>query len=109
MFTRKVFIALKSAMSNLIRNVAMSIVRYLRPQPRTLDRHHPPDELFRSDKQVAEQVMDSNDLERERGITILAKCTSVPWKGIKVNIIDTCAARFRRRRWSASSRWPTAR
>jgi GTP-binding protein len=44
---------------------------------------------FRANQQVAERVMDSNDLEKERGITILAKCTSVFWKDIKVNIIDT--------------------
>jgi len=44
---------------------------------------------FRSNQVVAERVMDSNDLEKERGITILAKCTSVDWKGIRINIIDT--------------------
>lgn len=44
---------------------------------------------FRENQQVAERVMDSNDLERERGITILAKCTSVEWKGVRVNIVDT--------------------
>src|SRR5262249_43157267 len=44
---------------------------------------------FRENQQVAERAMDSNDLERERGITILAKCTSVVWKGIRVNIVDT--------------------
>ncbi len=33
--------------------------------------------------------MDSNDLERERGITILAKCTSVQWKDVRINIVDT--------------------
>ena len=44
---------------------------------------------FRANQLVAERVMDSNDLEKERGITILAKCTSVQWKDIKVNIIDT--------------------
>ena len=38
---------------------------------------------FRDNQQVAECVMDSNDLERERGITILAKCTSVVWKDVK--------------------------
>jgi len=38
---------------------------------------------------VAERAMDSNDLERERGITILAKCTSVEWKGTHINIVDT--------------------
>ncbi|MBL8706211.1 MAG: translational GTPase TypA [Rhodospirillales bacterium] len=44
---------------------------------------------FRENQQVAERAMDSNDLERERGITILAKCTSVVWKGTRVNIVDT--------------------
>ncbi|MBI5165129.1 MAG: translational GTPase TypA [Magnetospirillum sp.] len=44
---------------------------------------------FRDNQQVAERVMDSNDLERERGITILAKCTSVEWKGVRINIVDT--------------------
>ncbi len=44
---------------------------------------------FRDNQQVAERVMDSNDLERERGITILAKCTSVMWKGTRINIVDT--------------------
>jgi GTP-binding protein len=44
---------------------------------------------FRDNEVVAERVMDSNDLERERGITILAKNTSVVWKGTKINIVDT--------------------
>jgi GTP-binding protein len=44
---------------------------------------------FRSNQQVAERAMDSNDLERERGITILAKCTSVVWKNTRLNIVDT--------------------
>ena len=44
---------------------------------------------FRDHQVVAERAMDRNDLERERGITILAKCTSVVWKGTRVNIIDT--------------------
>jgi GTP-binding protein len=44
---------------------------------------------FRANQQVAERVMDSNELERERGITILAKCTSVPWKNTRINIVDT--------------------
>jgi GTP-binding protein len=45
--------------------------------------------IFRSNEQVAERVMDSNDLERERGITILAKTTGVHYHGIKINIVDT--------------------
>ena len=44
---------------------------------------------FRDNQQVAERAMDSNDLERERGITILAKCTSVVWKDTRINIVDT--------------------
>jgi GTP-binding protein len=44
---------------------------------------------FREGQQVSERAMDSNDIERERGITILAKCTSVEWKGTRINIVDT--------------------
>ncbi|MBI1244561.1 MAG: translational GTPase TypA [Alphaproteobacteria bacterium] len=44
---------------------------------------------FRANEKVAERAMDSNDLERERGITILAKCTSVTWKDVRLNIVDT--------------------
>ncbi len=44
---------------------------------------------FRENEKVAERAMDSNDLERERGITILAKPTSVDWKGTRINIVDT--------------------
>ena len=45
--------------------------------------------MFRENEQVEERVMDSNDLERERGITILAKNTSLMYKDVKINIIDT--------------------
>src|SRR5579863_1496075 len=45
--------------------------------------------IFRENEEVAERVMDSNDLERERGITILAKATGVRYHDIKINIIDT--------------------
>ncbi|MCU4181387.1 translational GTPase TypA [Bosea sp. BH3] len=44
---------------------------------------------FRDNQRVAERVMDSNDLEKERGITILAKATSVVWKDTRINIVDT--------------------
>src|SRR5207248_1621869 len=48
---------------------------------------------FRANQQVAERALDSNELERERGITILAKCTSVEWRakghGVRINIVDT--------------------
>ncbi len=45
--------------------------------------------VFRANEQVAERVMDSNALERERGITILAKNTTVRWAGVQINIVDT--------------------
>ena len=45
--------------------------------------------IFRDNEQVADRVMDSNDLERERGITILAKTTGVRYHGVKINIVDT--------------------
>ena len=44
---------------------------------------------FRENQRVAERAMDSNDLERERGITILAKATSILWKDTRINIVDT--------------------
>src|SRR3984957_4690646 len=44
---------------------------------------------FRDHQVVAERALDSNVLERERGITILAKCTSVVWRGTRINIVDT--------------------
>jgi GTP-binding protein len=44
---------------------------------------------FRANQQVENRVMDSNDLEKERGITILAKCTSIVWNDHKINVIDT--------------------
>lgn len=44
---------------------------------------------FRDHQNVSERAMDSNDLERERGITILAKCTSIAWKEGRINIVDT--------------------
>ncbi|HEY8145805.1 MAG TPA: GTP-binding protein, partial [Kofleriaceae bacterium] len=44
---------------------------------------------FRTGEVVAERALDSNDLERERGITILSKCTSVTWNGVRINLVDT--------------------
>ncbi len=44
---------------------------------------------FRENQRVAERVMDSNDLEKERGITIMAKATSIAWKDVRINIVDT--------------------
>ena len=45
--------------------------------------------IYRDNEATVERAMDSNDLERERGITILAKATSVEWKGTRINIVDT--------------------
>lgn len=45
--------------------------------------------VFRENEQVSERVMDSGDIEKERGITILSKNTSVMYNGIKINIVDT--------------------
>jgi len=53
--------------------------------------------VFRANQEVRERVMDSMDLEREKGITILAKNTSVRHGGVKFNIVDTPARRLRRR------------
>jgi GTP-binding protein len=44
---------------------------------------------FRENQRVEERAMDSGDLEKERGITILAKCTSVEWQDTRINIVDT--------------------
>jgi len=54
---------------------------------------------FRDNQAVGDCVMDSNELERERGITILAKNTVVTWQGTRINIVDT--------RWSGCCGWPT--
>ena len=45
--------------------------------------------LVRDNQKIAERAMDTGDIERERGITILAKCTSVVWRDVKINIVDT--------------------
>src|SRR5574337_925706 len=45
--------------------------------------------IFRDNQTVVERVLDSNDLERERGITILAKNTAITYRGVKINIVDT--------------------
>ena len=60
--------------------------------------------VYRENQEVVDRVMDSGDLERERGITILAKNTAVTYKGVKINIVDTPGhADF-----GACSKWSTA-
>jgi GTP-binding protein len=74
--------------SDLIRNLA--IIAHVDHGKTTLvDQMLRQAGAFRANQQVEERVMDSNPLERERGITILAKNTAVRWKGTKINIVDT--------------------
>jgi GTP-binding protein len=77
-----------NAVSNRIRNIA--IIAHVDHGKTTLvDQMLRQAGAFRANQQVAERVMDSNPLERERGITILAKNTAVNWHGTKINIVDT--------------------
>ncbi len=57
--------------------------------------------MFRDNEHVAERVMDSMDLEREKGITIMAKNTAIVYQGVKLNIVDTPATPTSAARWSA--------
>ena len=75
-------------MSQTIRNIA--IIAHVDHGKTTLvDAMLRQSGAFRANEQVAERVMDSNELERERGITILAKNTAVNYGGVKINIVDT--------------------
>jgi GTP-binding protein len=75
-------------MSNSLRNVA--IIAHVDHGKTTLvDQLFRQSGTFRDNQRVEERAMDSNDLERERGITILAKCTSVEWGDTRINIVDT--------------------
>lgn len=75
-------------MSENIRNIA--IIAHVDHGKTTLvDALFKTSGMFRDNQQVETCAMDSNELERERGITILAKCTSLYWKGTKLNIVDT--------------------
>ena len=71
-----------------IRNIA-SIAHVDHGQTTLVDELLKQSGVFRENQEVAERVMDSNDIERERGITILSKNTAVHYKGTKINIIDT--------------------
>ncbi len=71
-----------------LRNVAI-IAHVDHGKTTLLDRLLQQSGSFRENQRVAERAMDSNDLERERGITILAKATSLLWKDIRINIVDT--------------------
>src|SRR3984885_12519693 len=74
--------------TNMIRNVA--IIAHVDHGKTTLvDGLLKQAKVFRENQDVGELIMDSNDLERERGITILSKNTAVTYRGVKINIIDT--------------------
>lgn len=75
-------------MSSSIRNIAI-IAHVDHGKTTLIDTMLKQSGIFRDNQEVAERAMDSNDLERERGITILAKCTSINWKDTKINIVDT--------------------
>jgi GTP-binding protein len=76
------------SMSNSQRNIA--IIAHVDHGKTTLvDQLFRQSGTFRDNQRVEERAMDSNDLEKERGITILAKCTSVEWNGTHINIVDT--------------------
>ncbi len=75
-------------MSRSLRNVA--IIAHVDHGKTTLvDQLFRQSGTFRDNQRVDERAMDSNDLEKERGITILAKCTSVEWNDTRINIVDT--------------------
>ena len=75
-------------MTQKIRNVAI-IAHVDHGKTTLIDAMLKQSNTFHKNKQVEERVMDNNDIEKERGITILAKCTSIFWKEQKINIIDT--------------------
>ena len=71
-----------------LRNVAI-IAHVAHGKTTLVDRLLQQSGAFRENQRVAERAMDSNDLERERGITILAKATSILWHDVRINIVDT--------------------
>ncbi len=75
-------------MSHNIRNIAI-IAHVDHGKTTLIDAILKQSGMFRSNEKVEERLLDSGDLEKERGITILAKPTSIQWKNIKINIIDT--------------------
>src|ERR1700753_928978 len=78
----------QSSVSQTIRNIA--IIAHVDHGKTTLvDAMLRQSGTFRANEAVADRVMDSNDLEKERGITILAKNTAIHYKGTKINIVDT--------------------
>src|ERR1700748_2037052 len=71
-----------------LRNIAI-IAHVDHGKPTLVDKLLQQSGAYRENQRTVERAMDSNDLERERGITILAKATSIVWKGTRINIVDT--------------------
>ena len=71
-----------------IRNIAI-IAHVDRGKTTLVDGMLKQSNVFRDANRAGERILDSNDLERERGITILAKNTAITWHGVKINIVDT--------------------
>ncbi|RPJ80054.1 MAG: translational GTPase TypA, partial [Acidobacteria bacterium] len=78
---------MNSAFREDIRNIAI-IAHVDHGKTKLVDAMLKQSGMFRANERVVERVMDSMDLERERGITILAKNTSVHYAGVKINIVD---------------------
>ena len=79
---------MKTSKNDLLRNIA--IIAHVDHGKTTLvDAMFRQSGLFRANQAVDERLMDTMDLERERGITIAAKNCSVVWQGVRINIIDT--------------------
>jgi GTP-binding protein len=93
-------------MSKQIRNIAI-IAHVDHGKTTMVDQLLRQSGTFAEHEKVVDTVMDNNAIERERGITILAKNCAVSWEGTHINIVDTPATRTSAVRWSAPCPWWT--